>query len=89
MDGSLGPINIPLLSDTKQTLTKDYGAILEEAVVALKGIILIDPKESQSSSGFRLVQALRTASFILWQYETGYNVYVITNSPCIFYVVMP
>lgn len=43
-DGGLGPINIPLLADTNHTLSKDYGVLLEEEGVALRGIFLIDPK---------------------------------------------
>ena len=43
-DGGLGPINIPLLADTNHTLSRDYGVLLEEEGVALRGIFLIDPK---------------------------------------------
>ncbi|ABN64593.1 Peroxiredoxin TSA1 [Scheffersomyces stipitis CBS 6054] len=43
-DGGLGPINIPLLADTNHSLSKDYGVLLEEEGVALRGIFLIDPK---------------------------------------------
>ncbi|ODV67832.1 peroxiredoxin TSA1 [Hyphopichia burtonii NRRL Y-1933] len=42
-DGGLGPINIPLLADTNHSLSKDYGVLLPEAGVALRGIFLIDP----------------------------------------------
>lgn len=43
-DGGLGPVNIPLLADTNHTLSKDYGVLLEDEGVALRGIFLIDPK---------------------------------------------
>lgn len=43
-DGGLGPVNIPLLADTNHTLSKDYGVLIEEEGVALRGIFLIDPK---------------------------------------------
>lgn len=43
-DGGLGGINIPLISDKNHKLSKDYGVLLEEAGVALRGIFLIDPK---------------------------------------------
>ncbi|GMF79025.1 unnamed protein product [[Candida] boidinii] len=43
-DGGLGPVDIPLLADTNHTLSKDYGVLIEEAGVALRGIFLIDPK---------------------------------------------
>ncbi|ODQ81411.1 hypothetical protein BABINDRAFT_159709 [Babjeviella inositovora NRRL Y-12698] len=43
-DGGLGPIDIPLLADTNHSLSKDYGVLIEEEGVALRGIFLIDPK---------------------------------------------
>ncbi len=42
--GGLGKINIPLLADTNHSLSKDYGVLIEEEGVALRGIFLIDPK---------------------------------------------
>lgn len=42
-DGGLGPINIPLLADTNHSLSRDYGVLIEDAGVALRGIFLIDP----------------------------------------------
>lgn len=43
-DGGLGPVNIPLIADTNHTLAKDYGVLLEDEGIALRGIFLIDPK---------------------------------------------
>lgn len=43
-DGGLGPVNIPLIADTNHSLSRDYGVLIEEAGVALRGIFLIDPK---------------------------------------------
>lgn len=43
-DGGLGPINLPLIADTNHSLAKDYGVLLEDDGVALRGIFLIDPK---------------------------------------------
>lgn len=42
-DGGLGPINIPLLADTNHSLSRDYGVLIEDAGIALRGIFLIDP----------------------------------------------
>ncbi|KAG7194035.1 cTPxI [Scheffersomyces spartinae] len=42
-DGGLGPVNIPLLADTNHSLSKDYGVLIEDAGIALRGIFLIDP----------------------------------------------
>ncbi|CAN0104731.1 unnamed protein product [Lampetra planeri] len=41
--GGLGHMNIPLLSDFSKNISKDYGVLLEEAGVALRGLFLIDP----------------------------------------------
>ncbi|ODV62326.1 peroxiredoxin [Ascoidea rubescens DSM 1968] len=43
-DGGLGPINIPLVADTNHSLSKDYGVLIPEEGVALRGIFLIDPR---------------------------------------------
>ncbi len=43
-DGGLGPINIPLIADTNHSLSRDYGVLLEDEGVALRGIFIIDPK---------------------------------------------
>lgn len=43
-DGGLGPIDIPLIADTNHSLSKDYGVLIEEEGIALRGIFLIDPK---------------------------------------------
>ena len=43
-DGGLGKINIPLLSDKNHSLSKDYGVLIEEEGIALRGLFLIDPR---------------------------------------------
>ncbi|KAF2757467.1 thioredoxin-like protein [Pseudovirgaria hyperparasitica] len=43
-DNGLGGIKIPLLSDKNLKLSKDYGVLIEEEGIALRGIFLIDPK---------------------------------------------
>ena len=42
-DGGLGKINIPLLSDKNHQLSKDYGVLIEEEGIALRGLFIIDP----------------------------------------------
>ncbi|XP_022086622.1 peroxiredoxin-2-like isoform X2 [Acanthaster planci] len=42
-EGGLGPMNIPLLSDFKKEISKDYGVLLYEEGVALRGLFIIDP----------------------------------------------
>jgi peroxiredoxin (alkyl hydroperoxide reductase subunit C) len=43
-DGGLGgSLNYPLLADLNKTAARDYGVLLEEGGVALRGLFLIDP----------------------------------------------
>lgn len=42
-DGGLGQVNIPLLSDKNHSISKDYGVLIEEDGIALRGLFLIDP----------------------------------------------
>jgi peroxiredoxin (alkyl hydroperoxide reductase subunit C) len=43
-DGGLGgSLNYPLLADLNRTAARDYGVLLEEGGVALRGLFLIDP----------------------------------------------
>lgn len=37
-------MNYPLLSDFNKTIARDYGVLLEDAGVALRGLFLIDPQ---------------------------------------------
>jgi alkyl hydroperoxide reductase subunit AhpC len=40
--GGLGPIDIPLLSDASHRLSRDYGVLVEEEGVSLRGMFIID-----------------------------------------------
>ncbi|CAN7980932.1 unnamed protein product [Ixodes pacificus] len=42
--GGLGKMNIPLLSDFNKQIARDYGVLLEDAGLALRGLFIIDPK---------------------------------------------
>jgi len=42
-DGGLGSVQIPLFSDKNHKLSKDYGVLLEDEGVALRGLFIIDP----------------------------------------------
>lgn len=41
--GGLGDMNYPLMADFKKTVSRDYGVLVEEAGLALRGLFLIDP----------------------------------------------
>ncbi|KAJ1655634.1 cTPxI [Dispira simplex] len=42
--GGLGDMKIPLVSDLKKSISKDYGVLLENSGVALRGLFIIDPQ---------------------------------------------
>ncbi|RPD56872.1 2-cysteine peroxiredoxin [Lentinus tigrinus ALCF2SS1-7] len=43
--GGLGPdLKLPLLADKSMTVARDYGVLIEDAGVALRGLFIIDPK---------------------------------------------
>ena len=43
-DGGLGAVDIALLSDKNHRLSRDYGVLIEDLGVALRGLFLIDPE---------------------------------------------
>lgn len=43
-DGGLGPLHYPLLADLTKKVSRDYGVLLEDAGIALRGLFIIDPK---------------------------------------------
>jgi len=44
VEGSLGAINFPLLSDITKNIARDYGVLIEEEGIALRGTFIIDPE---------------------------------------------
>jgi alkyl hydroperoxide reductase subunit AhpC len=44
VDGGLGPLKYPLIADLTKQISKDYGVLLDDNSVALRGLFLIDPK---------------------------------------------
>lgn len=42
--GGLGEMKIPLLADKTKSIAKDYGVLLENEGIALRGLFIIDPK---------------------------------------------
>lgn len=44
-DGGLGSISIPLLSDKNLKISREYGVLLEEEGIALRGLFIIDPNQ--------------------------------------------
>ncbi len=42
-ESSLGKMNYPLLSDINHRISRDYGVLLEDKGISLRGVFLIDP----------------------------------------------
>lgn len=42
-DGGLGKVEFPLLSDKNMKISRDYGVLIEEEGIALRGLFLVDP----------------------------------------------
>uniref|UniRef100_A0A3Q0SZD8 thioredoxin-dependent peroxiredoxin n=1 Tax=Amphilophus citrinellus TaxID=61819 RepID=A0A3Q0SZD8_AMPCI len=42
--GGLGTMNIPLVSDTRRIISKDYGVLKEDEGIAYRGLFIIDDK---------------------------------------------
>jgi len=43
-EGGLGGLNYPLLSDFHKNVSRDYGVLIEDAGIALRGLFIIDPQ---------------------------------------------
>jgi len=41
--GGLGGLSYPLVSDFNKSISRDYGVLIEEAGIALRGLFIIDP----------------------------------------------
>ena len=44
-EGGLGPnLELPLIADRNMTMARDYGVLIEDEGIALRGLFIIDPK---------------------------------------------
>ena len=43
-NGGLGPLNFPLASDITKSTSRDYGVLMEEEGIALRGLFIINPE---------------------------------------------
>jgi alkyl hydroperoxide reductase subunit AhpC len=43
-DGGLGDLQYPLVADLNKSIARDFGVLIEEAGIALRGTFIIDPK---------------------------------------------
>jgi len=72
-EGSLGQLEFPLISDISHRISRDYGVLLEDKGISLRGVFIIDPDGNLKSyqvndlsvgrnveEVLRLVQAFQT-----------------------------
>ena len=44
-NGGLGPdLKLPLIADRNMAISRDYGVLIEEEGIALRGLFIVDPK---------------------------------------------
>lgn len=53
--GDLGPVKYPLLSDMTKSVAREYGVLIEDQGIALRGLFIIDPEGNLS---YQVVHAL-------------------------------
>jgi alkyl hydroperoxide reductase subunit AhpC len=45
-EGGLGDVKFPLIGDITKKISRDYGVLIEDAGIALRGLFIIDGKVS-------------------------------------------
>ena len=83
-EGSLGPINFPLLSDFHKKMSDDYQVLIEDEGVALRGTFIIDPEGKirhisvsdndvgrSAKETLRIVKALQTGKLCPASWQEG------------------
>jgi len=84
IEGKLGPIKFPLLSDFHKTMSQDYEVLKEDEGVAFRGTFLIDPKGiiryvvvsdndvgRSATETLRVIQALQTGKLCPAEWHPG------------------
>lgn len=77
-EGGLGPVDIPLIADTNHSLSRDYGVLIEEEGVALRGLFVIDANGvvrhitiNDLAVGRNVEEALRIVEGFQWVDKNG------------------
>jgi len=63
--GGLGEMKIPLLADLNKSIAKDYGVLLEDAGIALRGLFIIDGSGKLRYSGINDLPVGRSVDEVL------------------------
>lgn len=85
-DGGLGKINFPIASDKTMEVAKNYGILIEEEGISLRGLFIIDPEGVVRYSvvhdlnvgrsvdeALRVLKALQTGGMCAVDWEDGDN----------------
>jgi len=49
-EGGLGEMKIPIVADITKTISRDFGVLLEDKGIALRGLFIIDPQVTAAHS---------------------------------------
>lgn len=84
IEAGLGPVNYPMASDRTTTVSRDYGVLIEEEGIALRGLFIIDPEGfvqyqvvhdlnvgRSVDETIRVLQALNTGGLCPVNWEVG------------------
>lgn len=84
INGDLGKLAFPIASDLTKSVSRDYGVLIEEAGIALRGLFIIDPEGNirystihelnvgrNVSETLRVLQALKTGGLCPVDWEEG------------------
>ena len=72
--GGIGKLNFPLISDITKKISHDYGVLLEEKGIALRGSFIIDPEGKIRASTIHDLQVGRSVDEtlrVLTAFQTG------------------
>lgn len=86
INGDLGQLKFPLASDITKKVSSDFGVLIEEAGIALRGLFIIDPQGvvrysvvhdlnvgRSVSETLRVLKALQTGGLCPIDWEEGEN----------------
>jgi alkyl hydroperoxide reductase subunit AhpC len=49
VEGDLGPVSFPIISDISHRISRDYGILIEDQGISLRGVFIIDPEGNLKS----------------------------------------
>lgn len=78
MEGGLGGVHVPLISDCNHRLSRDYGVLIEDEGVAERALFIIDPKgtvrsitNNDADVGRSVDESLRVLDALVFKDEFG------------------